>query len=305
MHIESLNSTHFKVNGIELPRGYMLKFDGKWIYLVHFETQIKDEGYLGNLETTSVNGQFYTSFKTLNDVAAGVIYSSAAGGIQTYDATNAFEEDTVIIKDDKIFIANADIPANTAFAIGTTGATWRELSKVSALETRGSFDTHAIMVANITDAQTDDLAVVETTTGVRFINQKLSGLWRYNGTEWQHLGAVPTKHGAQAHDAAAYYYEGNLIYHDGKLQRCKANIAPKAFDQDDWDVVSNSTGSNALYFSDSDYIYISGLRADGTWYTYRTHKLIDNTKELADVANNALQTTQPLDLATVQPLNYS
>lgn len=225
-------------------------------------------------------------------------------GLQSYDASKEYKEDAVIIKDDNIYIANDLIPKNTAFAIGTTGATWREISKVSKLETRGSFDTHAIMVANITDPQVDDLAVVETTTGIRFVNQKLSGLWRYNGTEWVRLGLIPTKHGAQAHDAGEYYYEGNLIWHNSKLQRCKADIAPKAYDANDWE---DAGGSDFWEATSTDtttaYIYKGGLNGTA-WQINRYDRANGMARTSATVSNNSGTTTLTAAWADRLTINY-
>jgi hypothetical protein len=52
---------------------------------------------------------------------------SPSGASLPYDPANAYSVDTIVSKDGKFYAANDDIPANTPFVVGTTGATWREV----------------------------------------------------------------------------------------------------------------------------------------------------------------------------------
>ena len=299
-HTDSL----FKIDGVPYAKVYEVEISSEKVNLKN--TGNRKTVRLGNFKNITIDGASYTDIIEFRDTLSAFVFKKGGGngeGLQAYDSSSEYKLDAVIIKDDKIFIANDVIPANTTFAIGTTGATWREISKVSKLETRGSFDTHAIMVANITDPQLDDLAVVDTTTGIRFINQKLSGLWRYNGTEWVRLGVVPTKHGAQAYDAGAYYYEGNLIWHNGTLQRCKADISPKTYDANDWEQIKTFWEATSTD-STTTYIYKGGL--NGTdWQINRYDRNNNLTRSAATETNNSGTTTLTAAWSNRLTLNYA
>lgn len=50
------------------------------------------------------------------------------GSVPPYDPNSFYGEGTVISYNGKYYAANADIPAGTAFVVGTTGETWREVN---------------------------------------------------------------------------------------------------------------------------------------------------------------------------------
>lgn len=52
---------------------------------------------------------------------------SPSAGSEPYDPDQGYTQDTLISKDGTFYAANADIPADTPFVIGTTGMTWREV----------------------------------------------------------------------------------------------------------------------------------------------------------------------------------
>ncbi|AOR29205.1 hypothetical protein FORMB_21820 [Formosa sp. Hel1_33_131] len=54
--------------------------------------------------------------------------SYGIGNIRIYDLADTYQIGNVVIKDTKLYQANDAIPATTAFVIGTTGATWTEIS---------------------------------------------------------------------------------------------------------------------------------------------------------------------------------
>ena len=81
---------------------------------------------------------------------------------------------------------------------------------------------------------------------------KRSGEYRWTGVEWKRFGKIPSEvitekeHGAPAHDPLIPYYAGNLVYVDGAVFRCVADIPPKTFDANDWEaVVLNTSISDA------------------------------------------------------------
>lgn len=76
---------------------------------------------------------------------------------------------------------------------------------------------------------------------------KRSGEYRWTGVEWKRFGKIPNEvitekeHGAPAHDPLMSYYTGNLVYFDGAVFRCIADIPPKTFDGNDWKAVLLNT----------------------------------------------------------------
>lgn len=54
------------------------------------------------------------------------------GGIDNYDQAFGYPVDSVIIRNDRFYTANATIPPGTPFVEGTTGLTWTEVSSSSA-----------------------------------------------------------------------------------------------------------------------------------------------------------------------------
>jgi hypothetical protein len=70
----------------------------------------------------------------LNRIKTGQYGSKKPG---PWDKAFKYEAGTLINKDGKVFISNADVPANTNWVLGTTGATWKELQSSKILSTLG------------------------------------------------------------------------------------------------------------------------------------------------------------------------
>ncbi|MDB9954496.1 hypothetical protein OAD49_02930 [Flavobacteriaceae bacterium] len=84
------------------------------------------------------------------DAGGNIDWVSEQDGIENWILTNAYNQNDVVINNDKIYQANAAIPANTTFAIGTTGATWKEISQADLLVwvSAGTYSTNDLAIYN-------------------------------------------------------------------------------------------------------------------------------------------------------------
>lgn len=125
--------------------------------------------------------------------------------------------------------------------------------------------------------------------------------WEFIQKEQFDLFVTKDKHGAPLHDPAQNYYEPNLIYKDGKLYRCKADISAKAFDADDWEEIGGGASlpdgetilsvesaedvvqfkpKNKEFIKDSDgkiTHFYKGFRTFTDWYIESYEKSSDTT----------------------------
>ncbi len=100
-------------------------FTGEWVQNRSYTTNhmVRKDGRLYSPNAAiPINTPFVigTSLATWYEV-------SPTGISVPYNPANAYTINTIIDKGGKFYAANDDIPPNTAFAIGTTGATWREV----------------------------------------------------------------------------------------------------------------------------------------------------------------------------------
>ena len=187
----------------------------------------------------------------------------------------------------------------------------------STFEYNGVVDDYTDLTA-IAAPVSDDLYYVRNTifTGVWPLRtERLAGTWRYNGTAWTRE-TVPSKvitedeNGAQVHDSSLPYYEGNLIWYNSKLQRCKADIAPKAYDANDWeDAGGASTGGSDFWEATSTdtttaYIYKGGLNGTA-WQINRYDRANGMARTAATVSNNIGTTTLTAAWSGRLTLNYN
>lgn len=127
---------------------------------------------------------------------------------------NGYPKDTIISKDGKYYAANADIPAGTAFTIGATGATWREvdLTKTSILE----FDPATIYrVNNVVTLNRLIYRALPLTFG--------PGAW--NPAQWEMIGGEPNLYRGIWSQPSGYSTE-HMVQKDGKLYSPNAVIPP-------------------------------------------------------------------------------
>ena len=77
----------------------------------------------------------------LGGANVGVVYTYTGGvwvkngqttplSTDNYLLSNAYNANDLVIRNNKIYQANGAVPSNTAFAIGTTGATWKKISAI-------------------------------------------------------------------------------------------------------------------------------------------------------------------------------
>jgi len=183
---------------------------------------------------------------------------------------------------------------------------------------KGAVDTFADL-ANVQDPKENDLWYVRTATGYLLLGTlKRKGFYRYNGTGWETTNLpseliTEKEHGAPFHDSSKSYYAGNLIWHNGTLQRCKADITPKVFDANDWDEIQSSGGGGSTPFlttptelSETDtHYYTIGDRTDNTWQINKQSKADTNLVEKATETNNPTITSRALAEQNYQSLTYA
>lgn len=62
-----------------------------------------------------------------------------------FDIQKDYVANDLIVRNNKIYQANGAVPSNTAFAIGTTGATWKKISAIPEWEASGVYETGDIV----------------------------------------------------------------------------------------------------------------------------------------------------------------
>lgn len=98
-----------------------------------------------------------------------------------YNVGNSYVTNDLIIRNNKIYQANGNIPSNTAFAIGTTGATWKKVNAIADWTLTGVYEAGDIVLYNNTLFQANGNIPTNTafTTGT-------------TGATWKALGANNT-----------------------------------------------------------------------------------------------------------------
>lgn len=121
--------------------GRLVSFDPKWFNTSNSNVLVNYKAVAANYPTTPSKGEMV--YTTSTGAAGGTIYrietydgSSWAldKGVYTYIATLNYPVEVIVTKDDKLYQSNGTIPANTAFTIGTTGATWKQIGASSIPE---------------------------------------------------------------------------------------------------------------------------------------------------------------------------
>lgn len=182
------------------------------------------------------------------------------------------------------------------FYLENTGSFSKGGGNGQGLQIKGSVDTYTDL-STVSDPQEDDLWYVRDNTGLYlFGTLKRRGWYRYNGSSWETTNLpseiiTEKEHGALLHNSSVSYYEGNLIWHNSKLQRCKADIGPKTYDANDWeDAGGTSTGGSDFWEATSTdttaaYIYKGGLNGSA-WQINRYERSNSMAKTSAKQSNN-------------------
>lgn len=186
--------------------------------------------------------------------------SGSGGGLLLYVQTDAYDLNDVVIKDNMIYMANANIPANTPFAEGNTGTTWRELSRSRM---RGTFSATSAYFANDVVAYNDSLwiATAKTAPGA-FIQANWSEIFtgfRYRA--WQ---------------PATAYQEGQVVEADGvahvRVSNGSSGATWNATEQANWKPMVAHSAIKGEYTTGQSY-------AKGEMVTYNG-KLYSSNDEL-------------------------
>ncbi|MDB9954495.1 hypothetical protein OAD49_02925, partial [Flavobacteriaceae bacterium] len=176
------------------------------IYAPTVDTYVSIDIVTSTNTTQSVSGQY-----TIKELASG-----GGTGLAVYNATESYNTLDTVVKDSKIYQANAAIPANTAFAIGTTGATWKEVSQADLLiwvnnTNGGSYSANDLVIYNGVIYKNLTGTNLDTLPDADFANWKATGggdivpLWKsdtnggsysiddiinYNGVLYKNLTAA-------------------------------------------------------------------------------------------------------------------
>lgn len=99
-------------------------FRGEWVQAYGYSTNqmVRREGRLWSPNVAIAPG---TAF--VEGSAGATWYEVSPSTTTPYDPALGYPQDTIISRNGSYYAANDDIPPGTPFAIGTTGATWREV----------------------------------------------------------------------------------------------------------------------------------------------------------------------------------
>jgi hypothetical protein len=91
-----------------------------------------------------------------------------------YLLSNAYNANDLVIRNNKIYQANGAVPANTAFAIGTTGATWKKISAIPEWAVSEVYETGDLVKkdGNLYEANAN------IPTGTAFITGTTGATWK-------------------------------------------------------------------------------------------------------------------------------
>lgn len=85
---------------------------------------------------TVTNSIWYWNGSAWSEVA-----DTSSLSTDNYVEANPYKANDLVIRNNRIYQANAAIPANTSFAIGTTGATWKKISAIPEWTLAGVYET--------------------------------------------------------------------------------------------------------------------------------------------------------------------
>ena len=161
-------------------------------------------------------------------------------------------------------------------------------SGLSGLQIKGAVDFYADL-AGLTGVVVNDIWYVRKNQGFFLLGTlKRKGWYLWNGTDWE-TRELPTEliteqeNGAQLHNASNNYYLGNLIWHNGELLRCKADIIPKTFDISDWDKTHTNIDSIPFWVNDTNggvYVVNTIINYNGVLYKNLTGANLDTTPNI-------------------------
>lgn len=182
----------------------------------------------------------------------GIFRKTQATTFQLYAGewvqARSYVTNNLVRKNKKIYSPNANIPAGTAFVIGTTGATWYEVSATDFSEYDPDENYLEDAIIQYTDGKTY-AANADIPAGTPFVIGTTGETWRLVDT---------TKVTILAHSATKKYLQYEVVTVNGLLYRTGSAVGPAAFSavpngpwaliggerqiyQGDWDINHNAT----------------------------------------------------------------
>lgn len=153
---------------------------------------------------------------------------TGSGGIDFYDNTRTYELDDVVIdpSDGRIFAANGNISVGAGIVIGTTGATWREISSSQLI--LPAYDSNRVYGKD----------AIVTHEGVIYRAKGVTVTGAFQPSYWDALSTLTSVYTLiKQHEATSTYVKDSVVYSGGKLYRAKTNLPAGAFDEADWDLI--------------------------------------------------------------------
>ncbi len=125
-----------------------------WVESTALQNDGTDVRITGALKDSS--GDAGNTGQILSSTASGTNWISGQDGIENWALANAYAANDVVIHNNKIYQANGAVAASTTFTLGTTGATWKEISKsgnsitneLSFEDTAGTYFYVSLLVDN-------------------------------------------------------------------------------------------------------------------------------------------------------------
>lgn len=151
-------------------------------------------------------------------------YQALRSYINDWLLTSDYKQNDIVIKDTKVYRANANIAANTPFVSGTAGLTWSVITAsgggLEVWQANQSYDTN-------------DVVLYDSSIWV-CISGSL-GAGTFIESEWAKI--IAHRHVLQTYNLGGSYKQNELVVHDGRLWYCKSNIlsaAATAPDEINW-----------------------------------------------------------------------
>lgn len=178
------------------------------------------------------NKKLYSPNATIPSGTAFVIgtagqtwYEVSATDFSEYDPSESYLKDAVIQYQGKVYAANADIPAGTAFTIGTTGQTWRLVDTTQSTfldhSTTKSYVQYSAVTVNgliyRTNVPVAPGAFVPAPTGPWYL---IGGERNKFVGDWSIGNNLPLGPGITQRQ----YLEGQLVVKDDLIYRANADI---------------------------------------------------------------------------------
>ena len=254
IQLQPSSDDFFLLDGVKYPRTYKPVLAGEEVRFINVYSVEKTAPSV-KVKELNVDGQLRSAFASdavfLNAIQ-DLVFNLGGGngeGLQLYDELNAYSKDSVVIKDEKIFIANDEIPANTLFVVGESGETWKEISKPTIL-TNDSRTYHITRTNDTEDVAptADEVATPKSgdTGDVLLSNGKLEK-WSYNGTEWSKDMVVSSggeiqfqdelgnaKYSSDTDKRQGYFDETNKIYYPNVIRYNNGNVDLPVGDEGYW-----------------------------------------------------------------------